>query len=563
MTRILRTAAVLIAIAAFLDPVFAVRRHTPLPIDVLITPEAEPGHDEAARLRDSVLDALGDTVAVSSGEEPQAIVAIGDPQVGDVAAARVFVVPTPPSPRVEPVSSHAVDIAWGQEAVVSPAFRAERMRGLTTTFKLMAAGGATLATVQHRWEGDDDRYAPPFAFAPSVPGQAVLRVVAQSEAAPASAVDVAVRTNDRRVRVFVFEPRPSWAAGFVRQALEADPLFAVRAVSRTSRGVSTQTAGSPPSLSALDPDSVDVILAGGLDALTEADLNALRDFATVRGGVVVLVPDGRMDERVRRAFALPSTSDALVEKPVDLAFGKLRVRASEILRTTASGVTDDAIIAVPAGKGQVMVSAGLDAWRYRAESTGGFARFWQAVTAEAAAHAVPPASLRIEPWVARPGEEITLSVTLRSIDRGGGEVGLPKVSAALIGADGAASNVRLWPATRADEYVGVFPAPVANGRYDVRVDLDGLPRQDAVLVVDADAARPAVDRSRELAFLAEASGGGVVSDGSLSSLVASMRALPAPQQSRDVRPTRSAWWMLVFVVCAGSEWAIRRVRGHR
>ena len=563
MTRILRTAAVLIAVAAFLDPVFAVRRHTPLPIDVVITPNAEPGHDAAARLRDAVVDALGDTVAVSSGEEPQAIIAIGNPQVGGVAAAPVFVVPTPADPRVEPVSSHAVDIAWGQEGVVSPAFRAQHMRGRATTFKLVAAGGATLATVQHRWEGDDDRYAPAFAFAPSVPGHSVLRVVAESEGAPTSAVDVAVRTTDRRVSVFVFEPRPSWAAGFARQALESDPLFAVRAVSRTSRGVSTQTAGAPPSLAALDPGSVDVILAGGLDALTEADLMALRDFAALRGGVVVLVPDARIDDRVRRAFALPSTSDALLEKPIDLAFGKLKVRASEILRTTASSVADEAIVAVPAGKGQVMVSAGLDAWRYRAESTGGFARFWEALTAEAAARAVPPASLRIEPGVARPGDQITLAVTLRSIHRSGDEAGLPKASASLIGADGTASTVRLWPGTRADEYVGTFPAPVANGRYDVRVDLDGLPRQDAVLVVDADAARPAVDRSRELAFLAEATGGGVVADGSHSSLVASVRALPASQQSRDVRPTRSGWWMLAFAACVGSEWVIRRVRGYR
>ena len=563
MTRILRTAAILIALAAFLDPVFALRRHSPLPIDVVITPEAEPGHDEAARVRDSVLDALGDRVAVSSGEDPQAIIAIGNPQVGDVAAARVFLVPTPPSPRVEPVSSSAVDIAWGQQAVVAPAFRAQRMRGRTTTFKLVAAGGPTLATVQHRWEGDDDRYAPAFAFAPSVPGQGVLRVVAESEGAPASAVDVAVRTSDRRVRVFVFEPRPSWAAGFARQAVESDPLFAVRAVARTSRGVSTQTAGAPPSLSALDPDSVDVILAGGLDALTEADLNALRDFAAVRGGVVVLVPDARMDERVRRAFGLPSTSDALLEKPVDLAFGHLKVRASEILRTTASGVADEAIIAVSAGKGQVMVSSGLDAWRYRGESTGGFARFWQSLTAEAAARAVPPASLRLEPVVARPGDEITLTVTLRSIHGGGGQAGLPRASASLIGADGTASHVRLWPGTRAEAYVAAFPAPVANGRYDVRVDLEGLPRQDAVLVVDTGSARPSVDRSRELAFLAAATGGGVVADRSLSSLVASVSALPASQQSRDVRPTRSAWWMLAFVACAGSEWAIRRVRGLR
>jgi hypothetical protein len=246
-----------------------------------------------------------------------------------------------------------------------------------------------------------------------------------------------------------------------------------------------------------------------------------------------------------------------------MSFGKLKVRASEILRTQDADRTDEAVIAVPAGKGQVMVSAGLDAWRYRAESTGGFERYWRALIAEAAARAVPAVSLRLEPVVARPGDEITLRVTLRSVNRGGREAGLPKASASLVGGDGTGSNVRLWPGTRADEYIGVFSAPIAGGRYDVRVDLEGLPRQDAVLSVDPDAARPAVDRSRELGFLAAATGGAVIGDGNVPSLVEKMRALPAPPQSRDVRPTRSAWWMLAFVACAGSEWAIRRARGRR
>jgi hypothetical protein len=563
MSRVLRTAAILIALAAFLDPVFAVRRHTPLPIDVVITPDGEPGHDEALRLRDSTLTALGDAVDAASGEQAQAVLAIGNPRVGDVGGARVFVLGAPASAHVEPVSSDPVDIAWGQETVVSAAFRAQQMRGRTTTFKLTAAGGATLAMVQHRWEEDDDRYVPAFAFAPSAPGQSVLRVVAESDGAPASAVDVAVRTSDRQVKVFVFEPRPSWTAGFARQALESDPLFAVRAVARTSRGVSTQSVGAPASLSALDLESVDVILAGGLEALTDADLNALRDFAAVRGGVVVLAPDGRIDERVRRTFELPSASDALLEKPIDLAFGRLKVRASEMLRTQAADRTYEAVIAVSAGRGQVMMSAGLDAWRYRADSTRGFERYWRALIAEAAARVVPSAALRLEPVVARPGDEVTLRVTLRSVSKGPFEAGLPKATASLIGAEGPGSNVRLWPGTRADEYVGVFPAPVAAGRYDVRVDLDGLPRQDALLIVKPDAARPAVDRSRELAFLTEATGGAVIADGDVPSLVEKMRALSAAQQLRDVRPTRSAWWMLAFVACAGSEWAIRRARGQR
>ena len=563
MTRLLRTAALLLAIAAVVDPVFAVRRSAPVPVDVVVPAEGEPGHADAVQVKADVIAALSDSVRVGTGEVPRAVIAVGDAKIGAVGEATVFAVSRSSGPQVVPVSSPSAQVLWGQQPLVSPSFRGRRMTGQTTTFRLIVPGGATLGTVPHAWKTDDEAFAPRFSYAPSTPGHTVLRVVAESDTAPRSLVDVAVTAADRKARVFVFEPRPTWTTGFARQALESDPLFDVRAVARTSRGIVTQTPGAPATLAAFDPESVDVVLVGGLDALTDADVEALVAFAARRGGCVLLAPDARLPEKVRRAFELPNMDDTLLERPVDLQQSGITLRASEVLQLrTPTGPASTAIVASPLGKGQVMLSTGLDAWRYRGDPSRGFERFWRAVVADAALAAVPPVSVHVDPLVARPGEDVTVRVNLRALARAADEVTLPKASSSIVAADGAATPLRLWPGTRATEYLATFAAP-PEGRYDIRIDVDGLPRQDAMLIVDAQAARPVTDRSRELEFLASATGGATVAADDLGPLVASVRGLAGAQESRQVRPTRSTWWLLAFVACVSGEWTLRRSRGLR
>ena len=300
MSRLLRALAILIALAAVVDPVFAVRRPALLPVDVRVPPAGEPGHTEAIRLRDEILAALGDSVKTGSGEVPRVFIAVGDAVLPKVGDATVFATPLPSAPRLSAVTAPDVEVVWGQQPVVSPSFRAQQMAGTTTTFRLVTGGGATLSTVQHRWTTNDEVFAPVLAFSPVAPGLTVVRVMADSVAMPEAAVDVAVRTRDRRARVFVFEPRPSWAAGFVRQTLESDPLFDVRAVARTSRGVATHTAGAPTALSSLDPDGADAVLVGGLDALSDADLDALIQAQADRRGFTL---DGHSIELYGRCAA--------------------------------------------------------------------------------------------------------------------------------------------------------------------------------------------------------------------------------------------------------------------
>ena len=557
MTRALRLAALLIAVAAIVDPVFTLRWPTPLPVEVVLPPTSEPTFADASGLRDAVLATLDHTINVGRGETPQAVIALGDAKFTRVPEVPVFVVPIGSAPRIQAVSAPAVSAWWGQQPMVSATFRATGMKGRTTTFKLAVSEGATLATIPHVWKTEDETFVASFAFAPSAPGVTRLRVTADSDGD--SAADIVVNTVDRRARVLVFEPRPSWAAGFVRQAIEADPLFDVRAIARTSRGILTRTAGAPESVLTLDPDSVDVVLVGGLEALTPEEIDVLRRFAERRGGSVVLIPDTRLPEKVRHAFGLGDLHEALLERPIALRQGNLKVKASEVLRPARSDGSTDAFFVAPRGQGQVLLSLALDAWRYRADTTASFDAFWRAAGAEAAMASVPAVSIRLEPSLVRPGDEVTLTATLRSVEP---PEQLPAARAALIEANGTVQPLRFWPGTTATEYVARFAAPAA-GRYNVRVDLEGLPRHDTVLVVAADAARPAADRAGELALLASMTGGQVFAGGDIARVTQVVRTLPAASESRAVHPTRSPWWMLAFTACLCTEWAIRRKRGQR
>ena len=334
----------------------------------------------------------------------------------------------------------------------------------------------------------------------------------------------------------------SWAAAFVRQALESDVLFEVQALAHTSRGVVTRTGDAPQRLDTFDPERVDVILVGGLDALSASDLTVLRRFADERGGTVILAPDATVPERVRQAFDLPPTAEKLLEKPIALAFGALSVRASEVLHA------EQAVIR----RGNVLIAAGLDAWRFRDDA---FDAFWRAVVADGAAAAIPAMQVSVEPMLARPGDPLTVRARFRDFRA--------PISAAatLVPAVGPEVPVRLWPGMAAGEMRGTLNAP-DEGQYDVRVNASGDIRE-APLVIRRDARRPAVDRGAAIARVAETSGGAVFQASELSALNDRLRALPARDVERVARPMRSAGWALAFAVLLSGDWAWRRRRGLR
>ena len=123
----------------------------------------------------------------------------------------------------------------------------------------------------------------------------------------------------------------------------------------------------------------------------------------------------------------------------------------------------------PDGAGRVLFSGAMDAWRYPATSDDGFARFWRARIAEGAAAAPARVEVSVAPGVPRPGEAVTIRARLRPTEfeqAAPDRMELPAVRARLVGADGAAQAIRLWPTAELGAFEGRFEAPAA-GKYDL------------------------------------------------------------------------------------------------
>ena len=543
MMQALRLGALAIALGGIVDPAFAVRRAAPIPVEMRLPPAGDPAYARAADIRRAFVAAAGESIATDSAEPAAAVVVIGGGDARPAPGVPFFAIAlTDTRPALRIVDVKAPRAYAGQQVVVRAKIRGVGLNGRAADVALIDATGAVVASARDTWRSDDELREVELGYAPAAAIE-VLRVRVASDGADTASADVAAFRDDRRPRVFVYEPRPSWAVSFARQALESDVLFDVRALARTSRGIDTRSGSAPASLAALDPEGVDVIVAGGLDAITTVDLEFLRRFVGDRGGRLVLVPDGAVPEPVRAAFDLPAARVTLVEKPTDLAFGALRIRASETLGSRA--VVEH---------GPVTLVAALDAWRYRDD---GFNEFWRGLVADAAATAVPKLEVTIEPALTRPGENVTVRARVRM----GAESSLPPVSASLVSATGGVEAVRLWPGTAAGEFLGAAVA-ASPGQYDVRVRV-GEDQVDRVLVVKADVVQTWRERSSEPAALAQASGGAAVTDRELATVVERLRGLPAPAVERRVHPMRSPWWAAGFAALLAGEWALRRRRGLR
>lgn len=573
MTGILRVTAFMIALAGVLDPAFARHQRAPAPVRIHLPAEDDPDFGQASAIREALVRELGRDAGSTDGDAPRAIVAIGNVALED-ADIPVFSIAIPrASPSVRPTVTSPSEITAGQKGVVSARFNAVGMRGATTDF-VLSTGAARLGRVQHVWGHDDENFEARFDFTPPRPGVLVVRISAAGGGAPPAHVDVPIVARACRFRALVYEPRPSWAASFVRQALEASDVFDLSALARTSRGIATGTVRTEVSLPS-DLNALDAVIVSGLDALTAADEARLEAFVRLRGGALILVPDERLPQRLLRTFELPAMAESLLERPAEIEVsGAGPLLASELLlapaqpgvrviATVPQGAGERAaIFAIGRGHGQVVVSGLLDAWRFRGSAKRGFDAFWQGLVADAAGAAPPALDVRIEPVLARPGETVTLRVNVRATEwtTTAAAIGIPSASAALVALSGTQTPVRLWAGTRAGEYLTHFPAP-AEGRYDVRVTSAAV-QADGVLVVDRSISSPALDRTAALRFLAENTDGAAVSTDRTADVVGKLRAMDRRVVERRVHLMRSPWWIIPFAGLLTGEWTLRRRRGQ-
>jgi hypothetical protein len=575
----LRAVAILIAVAGAIDPAVAVTRPQPVRVDFKISSPS------GLAVRDRLIRDLGETIAVDARESPDAFVMIGEPRdtVTPHRGATVSLVSlVPPDARnVRVIAASAPDaVLVGQDAIVTAQFEASGMAGESSTIEL-DQDGVRLAATEHRWTSERERFTATLRYAPPEAGLVKVIVAARSTAREATdednAVDLPLRASARTLRVAVYEPRPSWAAGFVRRALEADPLFATASLVRPSRGPVVTAGALLPALSADALADFDAVVLGAPEELTASEVAALISFCESRGGSAVFLPDRRPSGPYASLVSSGGFDEALLDKPVALAGdGPIAISASELalprslhpgavaIASTTQQPARAVIVSSPRGRGRMVFSGALDAWRFRATGAGeaAFARFWTAVIANLASSSPPRLSVTVTPAVASPGERLKVHVAgdaLASQAAAGGEGLL--VGASLVARDGSEQFVRLWPSAEDGVFEGETPAP-SPGRYDARATVGGRMADTPIIIEDGIRHAPAYDDDA-LRMMAATTGGVVVDATDTGALERHVRGLGRRDRSRTRHPMRSAWWILPFTVALCSEWALRRRRGAR
>jgi hypothetical protein len=571
MTRMtLRALAVLIAVAGVIDPAIARRARVPLAVDVRLPAPSHPTFDAAEALRRELVATLGDDIVVNRDAPPQAIVAVGAAIVEPDVGVPVFALPL--NDAAPALQIREVEVpAWtppGRAVRLTARLAARGLTGRTTDISVRLRG-AVVASLQHTWTTDEEVFDAAVVFAPPATGPHRVRVIASGRAHRDVVADALVNVRDEPLRVLAYEARPTWAVAFLRRSLEADGMFEVASTSRTSRPVTTTTGVAPAALASMNLQRYDAVLVGALDDLRPDDLRALDRFAAERGGSVILTPDRPIPESVRRQFALPATEEALLDTPVVAEGDAGPVRSSELLLLDAvGGATEIAavpqgggrravVVALQHGEGQVIVSGLLDGYRYRGDE--GFDPFWRALVADAAIAARPPVDLRLDPAVARPRDPVKAHVELGAalLTQDAGATSVPDVSASLTSMAGETQDIRLWPGPRVGRFVAHIPS-LPEGGYTVRVTAAGA-SAEVPLLVDGDVVQPARDTPRALEFLAKATGGTVLRH--VTAARHALAAIEAGEQSTEIRPMRSPWWIVPFAGLLAVEWSIRRRAG--
>ena len=573
MTMALRMVALMVALAAVIDPAIARNVSVTPSLDVLLPRASDPHYAEAERLREELLAALGDRVAVDGARPADAVVLIGRALLPAAPAVPVFALTTSTVPSVTIEALRAPGAVPGQMVSVAATLRGLGVAGQRSSVTL-ALGGTVVHTEEHQWTADDERRDVSLPFVPSAAGLQRVRVsVRTGSSDTAVAGDLGITVRDRRLRVLAYEARPSWPLAFVRRSLEADSALSVAATTGTAGRLATTSTGAPPSLASLAPDRYDVVLLGAPDAASQADLRALEGFVERRGGSLVLLPDSRVPPALIERFGLPALDEVVLQQPVTVDGNGAALRASELLLARGGAAPIETLGRVRHGKqdgvavlssihgdGRVIISGALDAWRFRAGANATFDAYWRGLVADAAAAAPPPLALTVTPQLAQPGDEMTIGATIRRTEYPveGGVAKIPAVSAQLVALDGRTDPVRLWPGVRPGSYVARIPAP-STGAYTLTVNAAGM-SADAPLLVADDIVHAAAATSAP-AVAAAASGGAVVGD--VQDLATRLLAIDVARVEEKTHPMRSPWWILPFAGVLTAEWALRRRRARR
>ena len=195
------------------------------------------------------------------------------------------------SPNVEAKALSIAPAHIAGQATARVSLAAAGLRGHTSRVRLFD-GEAVVGEASHQWTSDgevalDVPWWPVRAGARTLVARVVTDGIEERTGVDNDVAD-RVLVEGERWPIVTFERRPSWAATFVRRALESDARFDVSTLTELAPRVSVSTAAPAP-LGRLD--AVRVVVVGAPDALSAEDVNGLDGFIRQRGGAVVLLPD--------------------------------------------------------------------------------------------------------------------------------------------------------------------------------------------------------------------------------------------------------------------------------
>jgi hypothetical protein len=578
--RVLRALALLIAAIAFVDPALT-RAAQERPTVVVLHASASD--------RDLALDvvaALDRTFDVSRVDVPDAaayVLAGADLPEGwrpppTVPVFSVTPAATSPALKVLTFSSPA-EVSLDSIAPIEAEVQIDGAGDREVMVSLIA-DGVRLSQAPHRVTGTERRIRAPLTFVPSQTGLVRLRVEAAIPGRDPAVADRMIDVHARTWQVLAFDGRPSYAATFVRRALESDPRFTVTTRVVTSRTSAIQTNAAPSTLTDFATlADFDLIIVGAPETFGASEARSLERYMRERHGAVILLPETRDGVLLPRLSGQPTWQEDRRSDPVAVSSaGNDAWTAAEFLwpvrqpplaepLATLAPVSQGpsasraAVWQMPIGSGRLAVSSAIDGWRSRAGSASGFSAFWRA-TAAALAQATPGlVDVAMNRRLLTPGQ--WAHVTVETFAAG-------EPAAKVTGAS-TESSVRLWP-VKASLWSGAFRAPDFPGRYRLSVTAGSAPTAIVEFLVVAqdgpggnDApVRPALDRDGMSALAASAHRGRVVSADQLSQLPAQISEVVTSSPAREPwHPMRSIWWLMPFTLCAAGEWWLRRHRGER
>jgi hypothetical protein len=574
----LRGIAILIALAAALDPAITSTRRTRPDVSLVMGDAADAG------LGDRIARSLGSVATVIRAPFPaaNATVIAGEriPHAAELASP-VFAVLRDTGElrlsleRVDAPSVVSLDARVPVRATAHIANARDRTVELT-----LRSGQLIVDRITHVVTADAEPWSASLTFVPGQTGMVPLRVsfgIANAE--PQASTDLALEVVDRRWAILFYDARPSWMSTFVRRTLERDPRFVVTSRVLTSRNAGIDAGRPPTTLDQLAPVALyDAILVGAPESLTDREVAGLEHYLRRRGGALVLLLDQTASGPYRSLlgaaeWASESRDTAIAleknaQDPAPLRAGQLLwprrlPYGGRALAVTADSLRRPVVWQSPVGAGSLVVSGALDAWQYRDPDISGFDAFWRTLVAELAGTSLPPIDIALSRSIAATADTIEVVATLRDAALSSlapGQDISARVSAQLESSEGNVP-IRLWPDGPVGQLRGTVRAPDSPGTFRITVASEGERASASFIARPAVSITASTDRDL-LSALANGSGGAAMTASQLDELPARLDRTLQPVPRRITwHPMRSAWWILPFALALGAEWLLRRRRG--